>query len=574
MENSKNNQNNEEKRKLLLSHDMKFVKALAGNEKKIRDRALKNLKGWFTQRSSQIPFTQDDFLRIWKGLFTSMWMSDKPLIQEECAETISTLIHYVDCDSALLFFKCGLMTMAIEWFGIDQWRLDKFLMLVRRMLRQCFEFLKKTAWNLTNVKEFNNVLTETILKTDNSKHLGLTMHVSNGKITHTVLIEFLKPFVQQLILIDDKRQSEHLSKCIFHHLIRQSDEGLEYEAKFSAWKRQGFPGGTLDVMEKMEVDSDDEDEDETVTEVLDARAGHVDVLLPQLKFNPSEVVDLLQQFKFTEHSTTHARKAITTLQQKFAKLAEGVYPLGLTKVSLPKTEDFINVDTSLEHLTDFERQLRIEKRELNNRGVPPNGKLTADIGNNKRKKIKHNLDTKLNGGHLFMDKLRQFVNKSEGRIIKRKLLKTEKPIKDNVPQWSYESSFIRNSGTWEVHKFNLSMTESPPAVNKRLVAENTWTELVETEPFVASAKSKLKGKRLMCETPVIARRLVNNVSEKKVRIALKLNKTQEIHEHVAQLKSSPGIPYDADRKPDKPLLKPNAVRSPINPFYKHKRLTL
>lgn len=28
-----------------------------------------------------VAFTEDDFMRIWKGLFYSMWMSDKPLIQ-------------------------------------------------------------------------------------------------------------------------------------------------------------------------------------------------------------------------------------------------------------------------------------------------------------------------------------------------------------------------------------------------------------------------------------------------------------------------------------------------------------
>jgi len=26
-------------------------------------------------------FTDDDFMRIWKGLFYCMWMADKPLVQ-------------------------------------------------------------------------------------------------------------------------------------------------------------------------------------------------------------------------------------------------------------------------------------------------------------------------------------------------------------------------------------------------------------------------------------------------------------------------------------------------------------
>lgn len=76
-----------------------------------------------------LAFTEDDFMRIWKGLFYSMWMSDKPLIQEECAENISKLlIHFSSVHDSMMFFKAGLETLCNEWFGIDQLRLDKFLM--------------------------------------------------------------------------------------------------------------------------------------------------------------------------------------------------------------------------------------------------------------------------------------------------------------------------------------------------------------------------------------------------------------------------------------------------------------
>lgn len=67
-------------------------------------------------------------MRIWKGLFYTLWMSDKPLVQEECAENIAQLIHCRDTNKALNFFKAGLNTLKNEWFGIDQLRLDKFLM--------------------------------------------------------------------------------------------------------------------------------------------------------------------------------------------------------------------------------------------------------------------------------------------------------------------------------------------------------------------------------------------------------------------------------------------------------------
>lgn len=58
-------------------------------------------------------------------------------------------------------------------------------------------------------------------------------------------------------------------------------------------------------------------------------------------------------------------------------------------------------------------------------------------------------------------------------------------------------------------------------------------------------------------------------SSKKVKIALDLNRSQEHSEYHQSIVSSPGIPFDADKKPTKPLLKKS--RMPIitiNPFYR------
>lgn len=76
-----------------------------------------------------VAFTKTDFMSLWKGLFYCMWMSDKMLVQEELAESLSKLVHCFDSkDTILLYTSCALKTLAIEWFGIDQYRLDKFLM--------------------------------------------------------------------------------------------------------------------------------------------------------------------------------------------------------------------------------------------------------------------------------------------------------------------------------------------------------------------------------------------------------------------------------------------------------------
>lgn len=74
-------------------------------------------------------FTNKDFMRLWKGLYYCMWMSDKPLVQEDLTEDLGSLIHcFPDIKVGIQFFRNFLDTMCIEWFGIDQWRIDKFMM--------------------------------------------------------------------------------------------------------------------------------------------------------------------------------------------------------------------------------------------------------------------------------------------------------------------------------------------------------------------------------------------------------------------------------------------------------------
>lgn len=76
-----------------------------------------------------LEFTNNDFLRLWKGLYYCMWMSDKPLVQEELSEDLGSLIHcFPDAKVSVQFFRNFLQTMCLEWFGIDQWRIDKFMM--------------------------------------------------------------------------------------------------------------------------------------------------------------------------------------------------------------------------------------------------------------------------------------------------------------------------------------------------------------------------------------------------------------------------------------------------------------
>lgn len=63
---------------------------------------------------------------------------------------------------------------------------------------------------------------------------------------------------------------------------------------------------------------------------------------------------------------------------------------------------------------------------------------------------------------------------------------------------------------------------------------------------------------------------VDSNPKKRVKIALQRNTAQHTSEYILQIQKSPGIPFDANRKPSAGVLKASPIPSPINPFYKRK----
>jgi len=62
--------------------------------------------------------------------------------------------------------------------------------------------------------------------------------------------------------------------------------------------------------------------------------------------------------------------------------------------------------------------------------------------------------------------------------------------------------------------------------------------------------------------------LNNSTTEKKkVIFGLSRNTAQHTSEYIRQVRKSPAIPFDANKKPLNSVLKMNPIQSPLNPFY-------
>ncbi|KAH0624796.1 hypothetical protein JD844_032606 [Phrynosoma platyrhinos] len=290
--------------------EIQFAQRLAANEKRIRDRALKKLRGYITLRT-QSPsgsFSQEELLKIWKGLFYCMWMQDKPLLQEELSNNISQLIHVIEnMDARHLFIETFWQTMSREWNGIDRLRLDKFYTLIRMMLKQSFEVLKRNGWNESFTEPFLNMLMKTVMHPDSNAPAGIKLHfidiyleelakVGATELTAEQNLQFVEPFCKIVSKTKDHLELQAIIHGIFETILDQSPFAIE------------------DIMKEIGADSDDDlsEKDECSDEenALKAKAKN------SLR---KEVWD------------TYLYKAVKTLsyqqsQKLFQDLAEGTFP--------------------------------------------------------------------------------------------------------------------------------------------------------------------------------------------------------------------------------------------------------
>ncbi|TFK77367.1 Nop52-domain-containing protein [Pluteus cervinus] len=135
-----------------------LAKYLASNEKKVRDKAIKNLSQFLSDASSDA-LPKQEMAKLWKGIFYCFWMSDKPLIQQALAAELAELILTITTTTASLRFLRGFWEATVrEWNGIDRLRIDKYYMLVRRFVNASFRLLIRAEWEQSTIDEYNHIL--------------------------------------------------------------------------------------------------------------------------------------------------------------------------------------------------------------------------------------------------------------------------------------------------------------------------------------------------------------------------------------------------------------------------------
>ncbi|KAI7887353.1 hypothetical protein K492DRAFT_105138, partial [Lichtheimia hyalospora FSU 10163] len=105
-------------------------------------------------------------------------MSDKPLVQQALAQDLGSLLLDLSTDSFIPFLEAFWEIHCSQWYGIDRIRLDKYYMLLRRMVFFAFLYLANQDWDQDMTEAYMTMLLEGPLHpTDRSKPDSIRYHI-------------------------------------------------------------------------------------------------------------------------------------------------------------------------------------------------------------------------------------------------------------------------------------------------------------------------------------------------------------------------------------------------------------
>ncbi|XP_049904273.1 ribosomal RNA processing protein 1 homolog B-like isoform X1 [Epinephelus moara] len=343
--------------------EVQLAQRLASNEKPIRTKAIKKLRKYINARSHNASggFTGDELLKLWKGLFYCLWMQDKPLLQEELSNQLSTLIHsFHSIDEQFLYLESFLQTFKREWTGIDRLRMDKFLQLVRFMFRQIFEMLKRKNWESGMVARFLDLLTVQLLQSSSEAPSGLQFHildlymtelaaVGSAELTADQNLIFIEPFCKTAAKTKDRSLSGAICSSIFSTIIDQapfaiddlmkelkaakaSDSGQaseeddkEDQPKEKMSKPVGKKGTSKQINGK-KLNEEKDDSELLNLEDLDTEVSCDDDIGPVLQFDYAALVDKLFELASRSSTPSHNRKRLYKIIKVLRDLNKGIFP--------------------------------------------------------------------------------------------------------------------------------------------------------------------------------------------------------------------------------------------------------
>ncbi|SPQ23936.1 3e179ca4-427f-4be6-84b0-c6a3c5a82050 [Thermothielavioides terrestris] len=181
---------------MATQQSMPFIKNLASSDRKIRTSALSSLRAFLSARQVASALTPLDILKLWKGLFYALWMCDRAIPQQNLCNELADLIYVLPREAAAPWLRGFWATMSREWTGIDVLRMEKFLLLVRRVVGAGFKWMRKdggsaakggSAWDASRVDDVLGLLGEWPFALEEEARIEQTLE-GDGQISQKIAV--------------------------------------------------------------------------------------------------------------------------------------------------------------------------------------------------------------------------------------------------------------------------------------------------------------------------------------------------------------------------------------------------
>lgn len=280
--------------------EQSLAKRLAHTDKSVRDEAFTMVGNWL---ESQLLFDDAvtmstgekdeeeneknnelhlEMLKFWKALFYCVWMSDKPAVQMELVGKVAQLMR-IFCkhegsgggsgalavkgatsksqkkpsagqslswskraECGIVFQRCFFETLTREWAGLDRYRIDKFLSLIRRMLHEALRFCSDTAANDSSSSTISTEMTEWELKSSTGIATVINEVMSASSTPNGIRLHIADIFIDELMSALAGRLHTPLLLSLLvpmSNVLRSSDSLVLFERVATAVWSGCAPGG-------------------------------------------------------------------------------------------------------------------------------------------------------------------------------------------------------------------------------------------------------------------------------------------------------------------------------------------
>jgi len=289
-----------------------FAQKLADCDPSIRKKAFSRLRQFVNSRmKKKNGFQRSDLITLWTGLYYCMWMQDKPLLHEELADRLCSLAgEFTVTEQRILYLDTFLETIGREWYQIDKWRVDKFMMLFRRLFRNTLNWLKSENWDDDLRQRLVDLYAKTLFSTTNddsypeeikchfaSIYLDELDLVGVFHLSHEDVFPYLDVFIKLL--------ATKISDLFFRSIVNEIFDAIMVDFAENSYSKQQ----SKSHRRKRQLAS-------VISE------GSSDAL----KIDYSAVADALLEIGKSQSMKPKRRKAVYNLVNKFRAAANGQDP--------------------------------------------------------------------------------------------------------------------------------------------------------------------------------------------------------------------------------------------------------